>query len=123
MNINKFFVLETIKKLVLIHLIFLLFMSIFRGVFFSYYDELNSLNGFEIDVLKMLFLGFRIDLTVIGYIQIIPTLILIVLYYLKKESFFRFFNSFLIYYLFFSYSFVTLLLLADFGFYSYFKDH
>ncbi|RXJ82891.1 phosphoglycerol transferase [Arcobacter cloacae] len=98
-------------------------MSIFRAVFFFYYLELNSLEGYYFDILNAFFLGFRIDLTVIGYIQAFPTLMLIFLYYLKKELFFKWFNSFLVYYLFVCYLIVTLLLCADFGFYSYFKDH
>ncbi|WP_419671680.1 hypothetical protein [Aliarcobacter butzleri] len=115
--------LNLLKKLFLIHVIFLCFMSIFRLVFFLYYSELDSFNSFLFDIIKAFFLGFRVDLTVIGFIQVIPTLALIFLYYLKKESFFKFFNSFLIYYIFICYLIVTILLCADFGFYSYFKDH
>ena len=98
-------------------------MTIFRVVFFLYYNELNELNTYYFDISKMLFLGFRIDLTVIGYIQAIPTLLLIALYYLKKESLYKSFQTFLKYYLFILFVLVSLLLLADFGFYSYFKDH
>lgn len=115
--------LNCIKKLVLVHIVFLVFMSIFRAFFFFYYLELNSLEGYYFDILNAFFLGFRIDLTVIGYIQALPTLMLIFLYYLKKELFFKWFNSFLVYYLFICYLIVTILLCADFGFYSYFKDH
>ncbi|MFX4233634.1 LTA synthase family protein [Aliarcobacter butzleri] len=115
--------LNLLKKLFFIHVIFLCFMSIFRLVFFLYYSELDSFYPFFFDIIKAFFLGFRIDLTVIGFIQIIPTLALISLCYLKKESFFYFFNSFLIYYIFICYFIVTILLCADFGFYSYFKDH
>ncbi len=98
-------------------------MTIFRIVFFLYYNEVNELNTYYFDISKMLFLGFRIDLTVIGYIQVIPTLLLIALYYLKKGSLFKTFKTFLKYYLFISFVLVSLLLIADFGFYSYFKDH
>lgn len=98
-------------------------MSIFRLAFFLYYSEIDSFSGNYFDILKAFFLGFRVDLTVIGFIQAIPTLALIVLYYLKKESFFKLFNNFLIYYIFICYFIVTLILCADFGFYSYFKDH
>ncbi|MFW3327919.1 hypothetical protein ACN9JT_05665, partial [Aliarcobacter butzleri] len=86
--------LNVLKKLFFIHVIFLCFMSIFRLVFFLYYSELDSFNSFLFDIIKAFFLGFRVDLTVIGFIQVIPTLALIFLYYLKKESFFKFFNSF-----------------------------
>ncbi|WP_198305488.1 LTA synthase family protein [Arcobacter vandammei] len=117
---NTFVIL---KKLSIIYILFLFMMSSFRIVYFYYYNELNSVNNFLSDIFKMLFLGFRIDLTVIGYIQVIPTLLLITLYYLKKESLYKAFQTFLKYYLFISFVLVSLLLLADFGFYSYFKDH
>jgi hypothetical protein len=89
-------------------------MTIFRVVFFSYYSELDSFSNFIFDIAKMLFLGFRIDLTVIGYIQVIPTLFIIALFYLNKDKFFKIFQNFLIYYLFIFYFIVTLLFLADF---------
>lgn len=114
---------DFIKKTVIIYILFLALMTIFRVVFFLYYNEAGNLNNFSIDIVKMLFLGFRIDLTVIGYIQVIPTLFLIILYYLKKEFLYKFFSNFLLYYLFLSFIVVSLLLFADFGFYSYFKDH
>ncbi|WP_419675670.1 hypothetical protein ACN2CX_08455 [Aliarcobacter butzleri] len=66
--------LNLLKKLFFIHVIFLCFMSIFRLVFFLYYSELDSFSPYYLDILKALFLGFRVDLTVIGYIQIIPTI-------------------------------------------------
>lgn len=123
MGYNKILVLNIVKKLFLIHVLFLLFMTIFRMFFFTYYSELDNFSTFSFDILKMLFLGFRIDLTVIGYIQVIPTLVIIALYYLNNDKFFRIFQNFLIYYIFILYFIVTILLFADFGFYSYFKDH
>ncbi|MCT7484327.1 LTA synthase family protein [Aliarcobacter cryaerophilus] len=112
-----------IKKLFFVYLIFLVLMSTFRVIFFLYYNELENFTSYYFDIFGMLFLGFRIDLTVIGYIQIIPTLLLLLFYYLKSEKLFELLNKFLIYYIFISFSITTLLLLADFGFYSYFKDH
>lgn len=76
-------VLSIFKKLLLAHILFLVFMSIFRLVFFNYYSLLDSLEGLYLDIFNAFF-GFRIDLTVIGYIQAIPTIILIILYYVKR---------------------------------------
>src|SRR5574344_1286675 len=104
MSSNKFWVLDILKKLFFVHIIFLFFMTIFRVVFFSYYSVLDSFSNFSFDIAKMLFLGFRIDLTVIGYIQVIPTLFIIALFYLNKDKFFKIFQNFLIYYL--SYFFI-----------------
>lgn len=114
---------DIFKKIFYIHLIFLLFMTLFRVAFFTYYLELDSFDNYYFDILNAFFLGFRIDLTVVGYIQILPTLTLIVLYYIKKDILSRLFISFLKYYLFITYFIVAILLFADFGFYSYFKEH
>ena len=123
MGFNKIWVLDIVKKLFFVYIVFLLFMTIFRVVFFTYYSELDNFSNFSFDILKMLFLGFRIDLTVIGYIQAIPTLGIITLYYLNNDKLLRIFQNFLVYYIFVLYFIVTILLFADFGFYSYFKDH
>ncbi|MCT7493199.1 sulfatase-like hydrolase/transferase [Aliarcobacter cryaerophilus] len=114
--------ISSLKKLFLVYIIFLLFMSIFRVIFFIYYNELDSFTNFNFDMLNMLFLGFRLDLTVIGYIQVIPSFCLIFSYYLNSERVFYLFNKFLVYYLFIIFVIVSLLFVADFGFYSYFKD-
>ncbi|RXK01314.1 phosphoglycerol transferase [Arcobacter sp. CECT 8986] len=116
-------VLNIFKKLLFVHIVFLVFMSIFRLVFFNYYSPLDSLSGYYLDVFKAFFLGFRLDLTVIGYIQTLPTILLIILYYTKKEILLKYFEKFLVLYLFVCYVVVSLLLCADFGFYSYFKEH
>ena len=116
-------ILNILKKTIYIYVVFLLGMSLFRVFFFNYYSPIDSLEPYLYDILKAFFLGFRIDLTVIGYIQIIPTLLLICLYYLKNEKAINFFESFLKIYFFICFVVVSVLLGADFGFYSYFKDH
>ncbi|MEN5388165.1 sulfatase-like hydrolase/transferase [Aliarcobacter skirrowii] len=120
----KFFnlVINSLKKLFLVYFVFLIFMSIFRAIFFIYFSELNSFSDYYSDIFSAFFLGFRIDLTVIGYIQVIPTIILIFLYYFKSEKAFNIFSKFLVYYLFIVFVIVSLLFVADFGFYSYFKE-
>ncbi len=116
-------VFNIFKKLLIVHILFLIIMSLFRIVFFSYYSPLESLDGYVVDILKAFFLGFRLDLTVVGYIQAIPTILLIFLYYLKSEKLLRYSEKFFIFYLFTTYSIVSFFLCADFGFYSYFKEH
>ena len=117
------FVFTILKKLILVHIVFLSIMSIVRVIFFNYYSSLDTTDGYLSDIISAFFLGFRIDLTVIGYIQVLPTLTLILLYYINKKSFFDFFSKFLVYYLFLCFVLVSLILGADFGFYSYFKEH
>ncbi|PIE61177.1 MAG: phosphoglycerol transferase [Desulfobacterales bacterium] len=116
-------ILNILKKLIISHILFLIIMSLFRTVFFYYYSPLESLDGFILDILNAFFLGFRLDLTVVGYIQAMPTIILIFLYYFKNERLLNYSNQFFIFYLFVAYTIVSFFLCADFGFYSYFKDH
>lgn len=116
-------VLNIFRKLVLANLLFLFLMTLFRVVFFNYYSPLESLNGFYFDILNAFILGFRIDLTVVGYIFSIPTILLIIFYYIKKENLLGYFEKFLVYYLFICFLIISLFLCADFGFYSYFKEH
>jgi len=97
-------------------------MTIFRFVFFVYFNELENFSHYLIDIFKMLVLGFRIDLTVIGYIQILPTILLILFYYFKP-SLLNGLNNFFIYYFFVMFCLISILLVSDFGFYSFFKEH
>ena len=125
-SVNNFVLSKTLnifKKLILVHLVLLTFMSLFRVVFFLNYNPLDSFDNYYMDILNAFLLGVRLDLTVVGYIQALPTLLLMFIYYFKKEILLDLFNSFLKYYLFVCYLIVTILLCADFGFYSYFKDH
>ncbi|WP_228126541.1 LTA synthase family protein [Candidatus Marinarcus aquaticus] len=116
-------ILNSFKKLMYAHLFFLVIMSLFRAVFVWYYNPLENISEYTSDVIQAFILGFRLDLTVVGYIQVIPTLLLIALYYIKKERLLQFFNQLFVLYLFVCYVAVSLFLTADFGFYSYFKDH
>lgn len=123
---NKLIMSKTLnifKKLIIAHFFFLIIMTLFRTVFYIYYSPLDSLNAYYTDLLKAFFLGFRIDLTVVAYIQALATIILIILYYLKNEKILEFSKKFFVLYLFITYAIVSFFLCADFGFYSYFKDH
>jgi phosphoglycerol transferase MdoB-like AlkP superfamily enzyme len=98
-------------------------MSIYRFVFFIYYNELNDTNIYIYDIIKAFILGFRIDLTVIGYIQLPISLFLIVIYYSKSIFLYEIFTKYIKYYFFILYLIVTNFLVSDFAFYTYFKEH
>jgi phosphoglycerol transferase MdoB-like AlkP superfamily enzyme len=119
-NLNK--TLNIFRQYLLAHLFFLVLMGLFRGVFFIYYNPLESLEGLYFDLFNAFVLGMRIDITVLGYIQALPTIALITLYFLKKEVLLRLFQKISPYYLFVMYTVASALMIADFGFYSYFKD-
>ncbi len=113
---------DSVKKIFFLHLCFLTLMTIFRLVFFTFFQELESWVPYCGDIFKMFVLGARIDLTVIGYIQALPTILLILAYSFRPQSLDTL-NKFLAYYFFVMFSLVSVLLASDFGFYSYFKEH
>lgn len=112
-----------LKAMLIADAAFLLLMSFFRGVFFYRFADVDQLTGFWSDVAHAFFLGIRFDLTVIGYIQLLATLILLAVYRFKHHATFRFINIFFVFYYFSMFTLASLLLASDFGFYSYFQDH
>ena len=106
-------------RLTQFHLIALVAMSLFRIVFLFYYGGVEKVELYPLQTLNALFFGLRLDLTVIGYIQAVLTLILI----FSKELFLPRLIPFFKIYLFLTYTIVSLILFADFAFYSFFKEH
>lgn len=123
MNNNLVKILNIFKQTIIIQLIFLSLMSVFRFIFFSYYNSLGDTTPYFNDIINSFVLGARIDLTVIGYIQAPIVILFIFLYYIRSEKLIHFIKNYLKYYLFIAYFLISLLLISDFGFYSYFKDH
>jgi phosphoglycerol transferase MdoB-like AlkP superfamily enzyme len=102
----------------LVGLFFLAFMSLARVGFYFYYTPKIDLEDYWLDILHSFFLGFRLDLTVVGYSFVLPFFVSILFYSLKKD-WFRFSK----YYFFLCFVVIVSLIGADFGFYSYFKEH
>ncbi|WP_173776378.1 LTA synthase family protein [Campylobacter blaseri] len=96
-------------------------MSIFRLVFFIHFQEIDELSLYIKDILHMFILGFRLDLTVIGYIQVIPTLLIIFAYFVPKYTKYAEKAVFIV--LFALFVIASIILATDFGFYSFFKEH
>lgn len=112
-----------VKTMLVADLVFLLLMSLFRGIFFVRFADFDQLEGFWGDVGHAFFLGLRFDLTVVGYIQFLATLVLLSAFLLKRHAPFRFLNIFFVFYYFVMFTLASLILASDFGFYSYFQDH
>ncbi len=109
-SINIFF-----KQSILIGLFYLIVMTLLRLVFFLYYTTDTFLSS---ELVESFFLGFRVDLTVVGYSYVLPYIIALFsqLFRVNSYSIFKYYY-FIIFVIFFT------LNLADFGFYSYFKEH
>lgn len=103
-------------KLFFIGCFLLLLMSIARIVFLFYYNP--NLNLLNFDVIKSIWMGVRLDLTVVGY-SFIPIYFLLLFSYFFKKDFTTIFK----YYYYFIFLVIITLIGSDFGFYSYFKEH
>ena len=90
-----------INNTLYIQLLFLMIMLIYRLIFFIYFNELEDNSKYINDILEAFLLGFRIDLTVIGYIQLPISLFLIIIYFSKSNKLFNIFNKHIKYYFFF----------------------
>lgn len=112
-----------VKAMLLADAVFLGVMSLFRVVFFFRFADFSQLEGYWGDVAHAFILGVRFDLTVIGYIQTLATLILLIFYRVNNARFVNLLQRFFILYFFILFTISSLLLATDFGFYSYFQDH
>ncbi|MCX5782351.1 MAG: sulfatase-like hydrolase/transferase [Elusimicrobia bacterium] len=116
-------VFNTFLKLIPFNIMFLLFMSLFRLVFFFYFANFSELKDLYDDVLQAFILGIRFDLVVIAVINYLVTISILIIWAVKKESLFILWGKILKWYYFFLFGFVFFILFVDFAFYSYFKDH
>ncbi|MDR0617706.1 MAG: sulfatase-like hydrolase/transferase [Endomicrobium sp.] len=110
-------------KIIVLNFIFLLFMSLYRFIFFVYFSKGIDLSGFRLDIFKSFYMGFRFDLSAIAAVNAPPVLLFVVLFIIGQKSYFKFFSSLLKYYYTFFIGTILTLFCIDFDFYSYFKDH
>ena len=102
----------------LVGIFYLVLMSLFRVLFFFHFKGNLDTATYLPNTLQSFLLGFRLDLTVVGYIYALA-FILSSLFYLFKSSNFTFFKYYYALFL----SIILLVTGSDFGFYSYFKEH
>lgn len=122
---NTYYLLQYIKKVLLFNVSFLVIMSLFRLIFVITYGQ-SSLNepGYLPDLAKAFFLGIRFDSTVLGYVQAIPTLMIVPLlaFSLSEKSWLWVLRLQRIWML-TCFCLVSFILAVDLGYYSYFQDH
>lgn len=116
-------VLHTVKKLLILNLCFLALMTAFRFLFFYYFANFNELRGLYHYVAQAFFLGMRFDLSVLAYINTLVTLTLLIVWGAGREGLFVAWAKALRPYYTLMFSTALVIMVADFGFYSYFKDH
>ena len=107
-----------IWQLIKVHLFFLLTIFSARLFILFYFGDAEKIQQFPVDIFQALFLGLRLDLTVIGYIQSILTILLIFIFIANRG--FKLFLNFAKIYLIGIYSIALSLTIADLGFFSFF---
>ena len=110
-----------IWQLIKVHLFFLLTIFSARLFILFYFGDTEKIQQFPVDIFQALFLGLRLDLTVVGYIQSILTILLIFIFIVNRG--FKLFLNFAKIYLIGIYSIALSLTIADLGFFSFFKEH
>jgi len=93
-------------------------MSLYRLIFFIYFKPSLDFDRYFFDIVQSFILGFRFDLTVVGYVFIINYFISLIFYILNYK------NYNILKYIYFLFFLIILFLMgSDFGFYTYFKEH
>ncbi|MBN1622421.1 MAG: sulfatase-like hydrolase/transferase [Endomicrobiales bacterium] len=116
-------ILRALIKLFYLNGIFLLLMSLYRLFFFSYFANLSDFKGLYSYLIKAFILGMRYDLAIIAYINLPVTLTIIIILILNRKAYFKNLLKPITYYYSTMYSLVSILLITDFGFFLYFKNH
>jgi len=116
-------IFSTVKRLVLLNGIFLLLMSVFRLIFFLYFERFGHFQGMYRYLLKAFFMGMRFDLVVVAYINTLVTLTLLFVWMIGSRKVYDLWRTAVKFYYFLFYSAVFSILCVDFGFYTYFKNH
>ena len=117
------FLKQTLLKIAVLNLFFLLLMSLWRLVFFLYYGQAMDFSGLNSDIARAFFMGFRFDLSIIAYINALVILAFICLLFIGKAKFFEPFFRALKYYYGAIVGLTFIIYAVDFGFYSYFQSH
>ncbi|MCL2485004.1 MAG: sulfatase-like hydrolase/transferase [Endomicrobia bacterium] len=120
-NFEKYF--DCLLQIVPINIAALVLMTIYRFFFFFYFADFSSLSGLYGDVFRAFFLGFRFDLSVLAYINILPVLIFTVFLAVRDLKSFKIFAAVIKYYYLYIFSVLALLTIIDFGFFTYFNEH
>jgi phosphoglycerol transferase MdoB-like AlkP superfamily enzyme len=113
--------ISLLKKLLLIQLGFLLLLSLFRLLFYFEFSGNDSYIFSEL--LDAFFVGLRVDLVVIAYIQAPLNLAIIVLYFFRSYKAFKVLKSFSYFYILFMYLLASIFIAMDFGYFSFFNEH
>ncbi len=109
-----------IRRVLVMNLIYLLFMSVFRLASLWLYNPQTPWNE---DLLRALWIGLRFDATLLGYLLSLPALFLIGALQSRRRVFFESFRKWAGPYYLVTLALIGILLALDIKYYSYFQDH
>lgn len=121
-HINPFLhVKRQLLSIFIVLLSFLALMSLVRIYLFINY----AAKGLEsyLDLFWALFLGLRLDASILAYVMALPTLYLLFLWILRLHSIIEKSYSLFKYYLFVTLTLITILMIMDIGYFSFFSEH
>lgn len=98
-------------------------MLMFRVIIMVAFGERRVLLNNKKDMLSAFVLGARFDLKIIGAINALPILSAIIIYSFSDNTLYHIFNNGLLYYYFAMYFLLSVILMIDIGFFSYFNEH
>ena len=113
--------INSLYTLLKVSFFMLLFMSVSRLYLFLNYGTNSLYTNFEL--VNAFFLGFRLDLSIVAYVNIIPILTIIFLYILKSEKLYKkLYSFFKLYYILLS-TVILSFTFIDFIYFSFFAEH
>ncbi len=113
----------TLKKAIRVYLVLIVLFFVYRVVFTAYFGGMQFIEQNSSELFEAFIMGFRYDSLVACY-GLIPFFLLSLLKFLAPFKFLKkFVEKINLTYLVFFTLLITILLIADLGFYSYFQDH
>lgn len=116
-------ILNSFILIIPINVVILIMLSIYRFIFFIYFADFSVVSSLKLYVLKAFWMGFRLDLSIVAYINAPITLLFLICLLFKSDLFFKVIIKFIKYYYSIIFSLLFLAIFIDMGFFSYFNDH
>ena len=115
------FLLHQLKLFLKVELLFLLMLTLVRVYFFVRYGMDAKYSATEL--FDAFFLGFRLDVSALGYTFAMPVLVLFLLWIFRLRFLNTLVNSFFKFYFFLIFVILSALIMTDVSYFSFFGDH
>ncbi|WP_286336397.1 LTA synthase family protein [Hydrogenimonas cancrithermarum] len=116
-------IVTLVKRTLLLQLLFLLVMTIFRAALFISFTPTSLSDVPMNEIVAAFWFGMRLDLSILGFAYVLPVLLFIAAAFLKNRIAPIWLQRALFGYFFVVYLLVSLILAADYAYFSYFGEH